>query len=179
MPTAGGVDWFNGIYTSTYRVVLGSVYFVVLDREVAAEIAQEAFLRLWLRRDRLAPGSNEKAWLIRVAINLAVSHRRSLAAVWRRKVDSTEPIDPGSEAVNHLELARLRQALLGLRPSDRAVLSLRFDEGLGFAEIGAILGRPENTVRTWCHRSLATLRRALDARESSEVDSTIKGGSNG
>lgn len=179
MPTAGGVDWFNGLYKSTYRVVLGSVYFVVLDREVAAEITQEAFLRLWERRDRLARESNKKAWLIRVAINLAVSHRRSLAAVWRRKVDSTEPIDPGSEAVNHVQFAEVRRALLRLRRRDRAVLSRRFDEGLGFAEIGAILGRPENTVRTWCHRSLGTLRRALDAGESSEVDSTIKGGSNG
>jgi RNA polymerase sigma-70 factor (ECF subfamily) len=173
------MDWFNGIYTSTYRVVLGSVYFVVLDREVAAEITQEAFLRLWQHRDRLSPESNQKAWLIRVAINLAVSHRRSLAAMWRRKVDSPEPIDPGSEAVNHVELRRVRQALLRLRQIDRAVLALRFDEGLAFAEIGVILGRPENTVKTRFHRSLAALRRTLDAGAPSEVDSSIKEGSNG
>jgi RNA polymerase sigma-70 factor (ECF subfamily) len=173
------MDWFNGIYTSSYRVVLGSVYFVVLDREVAAEITQEAFLRLWQHRDRLSPESSARAWLIRVAVNLAVSHRRSLAALWRRKVDIPEPIDPGSEAVDNVEVARVRQALLRLRQIDRAVLSLRFDEGLAFAEIGVILGRPENTVKTRFHRSLARLRRALDASASSEVDSTVKEGSNG
>jgi RNA polymerase sigma-70 factor, ECF subfamily len=165
----GGTDWFNDTYLSTYRTVLGCVYFVVLDREVAAEITHEAFLRLWQRRDGMPPGSNEKAWLIRVATNLAVSHRRSLAAAWRRKGDSLDPIDPGSEALNRLELARMRRALLHLRPRDRAVLSLRFDQGLGFAEIGMTLGRPENTVKTWFHRSLAKLRRDLDSAVSPDV----------
>lgn len=178
MPPAGGMEWFNAIYSSTYRAVLGSVYFVLLDREVAAEITQEAFLRPWQRRDRMAPQSNAKAWLIRVAINLAVSHRRKLAAAWRRRVDSPEPVDPGSEAVDHVELARVRQALRRLRPIDRAVLSLRFDEGLAFAEIGAILGRPENTVKTRFHRSLSALRLDLDVARS-ESDSLTEEGSNG
>lgn len=175
----GGTDWFNDTYTSTYRTVLGCSYFIVLDRGVAAEITQEAFFRLWQRRDRMPPGSNEKAWLIRVATNLALSHRRSLAAAWRRKGDSPDLIDPGSQALNRLELARMRRALRRLRPRDRAVLSLRFDQGLGFAEIGMTLGRPENTVKTWFHRSLATLRRDLDSAGSSDVDSRIEERSNG
>jgi RNA polymerase sigma-70 factor (ECF subfamily) len=166
---SGGTDWFNDTYLSTYRTILGCVYFVVLDREVAAEITHEAFVRLWQRRDAMPPGSNEKAWLIRVATNLAVSHRRSLAAAWRRKNDSPDQIDPGSEVLNRLELARMRRALLRLRPRDRAVISLRFDQGLGFAEIGMMLGRPENTVKTSFHRSLARLRRELDSAGSPDV----------
>jgi RNA polymerase sigma-70 factor (ECF subfamily) len=165
----GGTDWFNGTYLSTYRTVLGCVYFVVLDRDVAADITHEAFLRLWQHRDGLPPGSNEKAWLIRVATNLAISHRRSLSAAFRRERDSPEQVDPGSEALNRIELAQMRRALLRLRPRDRAVLSLRFDQGLGFAQIGMTLGRPENTVKTWLHRSLAKLRRELDSAAPSEA----------
>jgi RNA polymerase sigma-70 factor (ECF subfamily) len=171
-------DWFDGLYTSTYRAVIGCVYFVVLDRDVAAEITHDAFLRLWEHYGRLAAGSNEKAWLIRVATNLAISHRRSQGAAWRRHVDDQEPGDPGLTALNNLELVRVRRALLTLEARDRAVISLRFDQGLGFAEIGAIVGKSENTVKTRFHRALDTLRRQLGDASPFEVDSRFKDGSN-
>jgi RNA polymerase sigma-70 factor (ECF subfamily) len=158
---------------------MGCVYFVVLDRDVAAEITHDAFLRLWEHYARLPAGSNEKAWLIRVATNLAISHRRSQGAAWRRHVDYQEPTDPGLQALNNLELVRVRRALLMLEPRDRAVISLRFDGGLGFAEIGAIVGKPENTVKTRFHRSLETLRRELGDAGTLDLDSQIKEGSSG
>jgi RNA polymerase sigma-70 factor (ECF subfamily) len=172
-------DWFDGLYSATYRVVVGCVYFVVLDRDIAAEITHDAFLRLWEHYGRLPAGSNEKAWLIRVATNLAISYRRSQGAAWRRHADDLEPIDPGMQALNNLDLVRVRRALLTLERRDRAVISLRFDQGLGFAEIGAIVGKPENTVKTRFHRSLETLRRQLGDAAPLQVDSPTKEGSNG
>ncbi len=59
------------------------------------------------------------------------------------------------------------------------MISLRFDQGLGFAEIGAIVGKPENTVKTRFHRSLETLRRELGGAGLFDVDSPTKEGSNG
>jgi RNA polymerase sigma-70 factor (ECF subfamily) len=172
-------DWFDGLYSASYRAVMGSVYFVVLDRDVAAEITHDAFLRLWEHYGRLPSGSNEKAWLIRVATNLAISHRRSQGAAYRRHSDYLEPADPGLQALNNLDLVRVRRALLMLEPRDRAVISLRFDEGLGFAEIGAIVGKPENTVKTRFHRALATLRQELGDANPFGVDSPTKEGPNG
>jgi DNA-directed RNA polymerase specialized sigma24 family protein len=66
-----------------------------------------------------------------------------------------------------------------LEPRDRAVISLRFDGGLGFAEIGAIVGKNENTVKTRFHRALATLRQELGDANPFEVDSQTKEGPNG
>src|SRR5260370_8648290 len=137
---------------------MGCVYFVVLDRDVAAEITHDAFLRLWEHYGRLPSGSNEKAWLIRVATNLAISHRRSQRAAYRRHADYLEPADPGLQALNNLELVRARRALLMLEPRDRAVIALRFDGGLGFADIGALVGTPETTLKTPFHRPPETLR---------------------
>jgi RNA polymerase sigma-70 factor (ECF subfamily) len=172
-------DWFDGLYTSTYRSVIGCAYFVVLDRDVAAEITHDAFLRLWEHYGRLPAGSNEKAWLIRVATNLAISHRRSQRSAWRRHMEYREPIDPGLQALNNLDLVRVRRALLLLEPRERAVISLRFDGGLGFAEIGAVVGKPENTVKTRFHRSLATLRQELGDANPFDMDSATKEGPNG
>jgi RNA polymerase sigma-70 factor, ECF subfamily len=174
----GRQDWFDALYSSTYRAVMGCAYFVVLDREIAAEITHDAFLRLWEQYGRLAAGSNEKAWLIRVATNLAISHRRSRGAAWRRHLEYQEPVDPGLQALNNLELVRVRRALLTLEARDRAVISLRFDQGLGFAEIGAIVGKSENTVKTRFHRALDTLRHLLGNDRPFDVDSQFKDGSN-
>jgi RNA polymerase sigma-70 factor (ECF subfamily) len=157
---------------------MGCAYFVVLDRDIAAEITHDAFLRLWEHYGRLPAGSNEKAWLIRVATNLAISHRRSQGAAWRRHVDDQEPADPGLQALNNLELVRVRRTLLTLEARDRAVISLRFDQGLGFAEIGAIVGKSENTVKTRFHRALDMLRRQLGDASPFDVDSRSKDGSN-
>ncbi len=150
---------------------MGCAYFVVLDRDVAAEITHDAFLRLKEHYGRLPAGSDEKAWLIRVATNLAISHRRSQGAAYRRHADYLEPADPGLQALNNLELVRVRRALLMLEPRDRAVISLRFDGGLGFAEIG--------TVKTRFHRSLDTLRCELGDAGAFGVDSSTKAGPNG
>jgi RNA polymerase sigma factor (sigma-70 family) len=113
-----------------------------------------------------------------VATNLAISHRRSQGAAWRRHIEDQEPADPGLQALNNLELVRVRRALLMLEARDRAVISLRFDSGLGFAEIGAIIGKSENTVKTRFHRALDTLRRQLGEASPFDVDSRFKDGSN-
>jgi RNA polymerase sigma factor (sigma-70 family) len=126
--------------------------------EVAREITHEAFMRLWERRDKLAPDSNEKAWLMRVAVNLAISHRRGFMVSLRHRVAAPLSPDPAVVAITRLEGDKVRKALLTLHPRERAILALRYGREMSFAEIGVILGQPEGTVRTSCHRALQKLR---------------------
>lgn len=98
---------------------------------------------------------------MRVVVNLAISHRRGLLARFRHAVPPAVAPDPSSVAIAHVEGQRMRHALFILEPRERAILALRFGRDLGFAEIGNMLGQPEATVRTICHRSLQKLRRRL------------------
>jgi RNA polymerase sigma-70 factor, ECF subfamily len=152
---------FDVLYRSFYPYLARSAYLIVLDYEVAQELAHEAYLRLWRRHSKLVADSNERAWLMRVVTNLAISYRRSLRVRWRK----VEPPPPQPDAIDlalqHLELRQMRAALLRLNPRERAILSLRFDQELSFPEIGSIIGRPEATVKTWCHRAMARLRAEL------------------
>jgi RNA polymerase sigma factor (sigma-70 family) len=129
--------------------------------EVAREITHEAFMRLWERRDKLAADSNEKAWLMRVAVNLAISHRRGFMVSLRHRVAAPSSPDPAAVAITRLEGDKLRNALLTLHPRERAVLALRYGREMSFSEIGAILRQPEGTVRTSCHRAVQKLRLRL------------------
>lgn len=177
-PTHGS-EKFDSLYRSLYSGLVRSVYLIVLDGEVAQEITHEAFLRLWQRRDRLAPGSNERAWLMRVATNLAISHRRSLLTRWRMRQEPVTCADPGAVALAQMELAEMRRALLTLKPRERAVLALRFGEDLSFAQIGSVVGRPEGTVKTWLHRALAKLRVRLESPSPVAPSAIAKGRADG
>ncbi len=157
-----GSEGFDSLYRSIYPVVLRTAYLIVLDVEVAREIAHETFLRLWERRDRLAPDSNSKAWLMRVATNLAISHRRSVLTRLRLRPGPGATPDPAGLALAQMELEEMRRALLTLKPRERAVLALRYGQDLSFREIGLLVGRPEATVKTWLHRALGKLRSRLE-----------------
>ncbi len=157
----GGSRAFEALYTGLFPLVMRTVYLVTLDRDIAQEITHEAFLRLWQHRDRLGDHANEKAWLMRVAINLALDHRRSLlTAIRHRQVETPMP-DPATTAVDQLEREEMRRALKRLPRRDRALLVLRFEQGLSFPEIGQIVGHPEPTVKTWVHRALNRLQREI------------------
>lgn len=153
---------FEALYRRLYPQLLRGAYAITLELEVAREITHEAFLRLWERRDRLAADSNEKAWLMRVATNLAISYRRGILVRRRHSSTPVVAVDPASVALARIEGDAMRQALLTLQPYERAVLGLRYQQDLSFLEIGGVLGRPEATVRTSCHRALEKLHRQLE-----------------
>jgi RNA polymerase sigma-70 factor, ECF subfamily len=160
--TEVGARWeFEALYLEVYPLVVRTVYLVVFDRDVAQEITHESFLRLWQQRNRLRDAEHPRAWLMRVAVNLAIDHRRSWVAGLRHRLLPTPSPDPAVLALNRLEIEDMRRQLLRLKPRDRAVLALRYEQGLTFPEIGRILGRPEPTVKTLLHRALGRLRRDI------------------
>ena len=160
---------FEALYRSLYPLVVRTVYLVVLDRDVAQEICHEAFLRLWQHRSRLGEQANERAWLMRVAMNLAIDHRRSLFPALRDRGSDAPPVDPATAALTHIEREEMRRALLRLRTRDRALLALRFEQDLTFPEIGRIFGRPEATVKTWVHRALDKLQQEMGGPQASRA----------
>jgi RNA polymerase sigma factor (sigma-70 family) len=163
---------FEALYVGLFPLVVRTVYLVILDRDIAQEITHEAFLRLWQHRDRLGDHANEKAWLMRVAINLALDYRRSLLTALRHRPVETPVPDPAAAAIDHLEREEMRSALRRLPRRERAVLALRFEQGLSFPEIGQILGRPEPTVKTWVHRALDRLQRELGDRPAPAMENS-------
>jgi len=150
-----------------------AAYAITFDLEVAREISHEAFMRFWERRDRLAPDSNEKAWLMRVAVNLAISHRRGFLARLRHQPLVTASADPARLALDRIEGAAMRQAMLSLDPRERAVLAMRYGKDMSFAEIASLLQRPQGTVRTVCRRALNKLHRRLGGREAGGDATTL------
>ncbi|MEJ7637190.1 MAG: sigma-70 family RNA polymerase sigma factor [Singulisphaera sp.] len=136
------------------------------DLAEAEEVRQTVFLRMLESPGSLRSPERFAAWARRAAVNEsigAVRRRRRREAVGVRLRDhrpESEAIDPSDALIAGDEAAQLTAALAGLEPDERALLALRFDEGLTFAEIAAALGRPVSTVKSRAAMLVTRLRAA-------------------
>ena len=147
--------------------------------EDARDLTQEAFLRALENISAFRQRSGFYTWIFRVAVNLALSHRRrdgrrrtisldqptdprgTQAADLGRRAAKERGDDPAASASNAELQARVTRALQGLDDDHRAVVVLRDIEGMNYSEIGEILDIPAGTVRSRLHRARMALRQAV------------------
>lgn len=138
----------------------------------AEEVAQEALVRLWVNAPKWRPEASVRTWLYRVAVNLANDvHRRQ-----RRRgpggplslADGIPDPAPGPGLVlDRDETSRaVGAAIAGLPERQRNTLVLTYYEGLGNAEVAAILGTSVSGVEALLVRARRALREALAAYRS-------------
>ena len=152
--------------------------------EDARDLTQDAFLKAFENLDAFRQESGFYTWVFRVAVNLALSHKRTAA---RRRTVSLDgdprtagthaggtqaagllpPVERSHEEspsrrVDEAEIqGELVRALSALDDEHRAVVVLRDIEGFDYREIGAILELPTGTVKSRLHRARAALRDAV------------------
>lgn len=138
-------------------------------RETAADLAQDAFLRLWHRRDRLS-GHDPTGYLFRTAHNLSIDHLRAQRVqrehrVWQAAVQpNADTATPEAEAAALEELQALEAVLLRLPARTRQVFLWNRVEGRTYGEIAAALGISASAVEKHMLRALADCRACLAAR---------------
>ncbi|CAO3447264.1 hypothetical protein [Azospirillum argentinense] len=140
----------------------------------AEDIAQDAFLQVWQRRDHWTDeGAKFTTWLYRVVLNRCIDHKRRPAG---EDLDSVpEPPDHAPDAVTHIQrrqvAARLRDAQDRLPPQQRAALALYYNEGLSNAEVATIMQISVTAVESLLKRARQQLRTLLRASAQAARDS--------
>jgi RNA polymerase sigma-70 factor, ECF subfamily len=152
------------------RPLLQVVARIVVDEEEARDVVQVTFLRLWENRERFDDRWSPNTWIYRIATNLAIDHWRSK----RSRDRATEPMrlhlvrsgESAAEAdlstLEGREVARIFEELSReLSDRQRLVFLLREVEGLSSAEVAAIAGCEESTVRNHLFNARKHLRAML------------------
>ena len=133
------------------------------DRQAAEDVVQETMLRGWQHSTELEP---EKAgsWLHTVARNIAISSYHRRRGRRAKEVPLDEVILPEvGDGVDQMSNAwLLGTALNSLAPTHRAVITELFYHRKTVAEVAAVLGIPEGTVRSRCFYGLRALRATLE-----------------
>jgi len=153
------VPSYEALFVDEYPKMVALAAAVSGSRVFAEDLAQEAMHRLdrnWAKVQGFqAPG----AWVRRVTINLALSHKRRLANEAKAKLGLV--ITPSSLAATEAEHEPVWQAVAALPRNQRAAVALHYLEDRPIAEIADILDISPSTARVHLHRGRQTLRDQL------------------
>lgn len=142
-------------FVSLYNRYKGPVYAfcvkMLSDREVAADVMQDTFLRLYEHRDRLMKTSSFRSWLFTIARNQCLNTIRRD----RRMVgmgDQISEIAVDTTPVQHMEKSErielVSDFLMKLNPDYREVLILREYQNLSYEEIAAVTRSTVSAVKS-------------------------------
>lgn len=168
---------FRDLVERYERGVLGLVTRILLNREDAEDVAQEAFVKAFTKLDTFDPTYKFSNWLFKIAHNTALDALRrrgteptaAAVAAW----DPAAPEDPlarlpddrapaPDEAAAEAEFRGDVDLALGrLRPEYRKVVVLRHLEGMAYEDIADVLGMPLGTVKTFLFRARRELAELL------------------
>ncbi|MFJ5232554.1 RNA polymerase sigma factor [Kitasatospora sp. NPDC088391] len=157
-------------WTDIYRCYHGAVLAYLLrrtgSRPLAEDLAQDTFVRAMagIRGFRWT-GADFGAWLFTIARNVLLDHEKRRSTRRERAVAAVADRDSGvrvEEAViAAAEAARVDAALAVLNERQRAVLRLRYWDGLSSPEIADRIGLRVGAVKTLTYRARLNLRRSL------------------
>jgi RNA polymerase sigma-70 factor (ECF subfamily) len=154
------------VYGATSLKLYGIVVRILGRRDVADEVLQEVYVRVWQRAgDFDAAASSPITWLAAIARNLALDETRRKTA--RSLEDFPEILqlpsgdDPAADHERSEDLRRLSACLDVLEPERKELVLLAYYHGLTREELSSRIDRPVATVKTWLRRSLAQLKDCL------------------
>jgi len=155
------VPHMNACYDAALRLTA--------DAASAQDLVQETFLRAWRSFASFEPGTNCRAWLLRIQYNLFCTQYRRGQRMPLVPLDGgdDEPVteiasrEPGPEeqAVRRADQETVRRAIARLPEDFRVAVTLVDIHGLTCAEAAAAMGTPRGTVLSRLHRA----RRRLEA----------------
>lgn len=155
---------FDTFFVEEFPAIVRAAWFVVLDTDLARDVAQEAFCRALQRWPRISGYDRPGAWVRTVAIRLAVRSRERR----RREVELTDASHGavGSIDDHGLLAGDLVAALRLLPPQQRAAAVLRYLYDLDVGEVAAALRCKPSTARVHLHRARKALGDLLGAHAS-------------
>jgi RNA polymerase sigma factor (sigma-70 family) len=159
----------HAAYEILYRLNRDRIYGLLwrmsgCQHALAEDLLQEAFVRAWQKLDLFRGDSRFGTWLHRLAVNVALSDRRTRMRQVGKEVAMDETVDRtavGSEDVSADRQRDLERSIAKLPERARTVLVLYDIEGYQHAEIAEMTGMAVGSSKAQLHRARKLLREEL------------------
>jgi RNA polymerase sigma-70 factor, ECF subfamily len=158
---------FRALYAATSAKLYGVVLRILKRRDLADEVMQETYVRIWNHAGSFDPTrASAITWMVTIARNRALDEVRKVRPVSLEHVAGVYDIrDPQMLVLEQMErsadFAQLQRCLDGLEPQRREIVMLAYLEGMSREDLGLRFGHPAATIKTWLHRSLKQLKTCL------------------
>jgi RNA polymerase sigma factor (sigma-70 family) len=159
-------DWpadFEAFVHNHSSRLVRSLALITLDRGLAEDAAQEAFLQLYLHWGEVSAKRDPAAWLFRVGMNRCKNYRRALGRAARlvdRVGRSLREDDLAGEWSPEVDFVTIFK---DLPDRQRTAIALRYLAGFSTTQIAQAMGISEGAVGSHLHKARASLRRVLEA----------------
>jgi RNA polymerase sigma-70 factor (ECF subfamily) len=158
---------YRALFERYQPIVFRQVLFLTGQTDLAHDVVQETFVRVWVHRESLKPHLSFLAYLFRISGNLvrdSVKHRKT-----RERLESIVPppiLSEGDDPAEALHLRALQERIIGIINRDlpdrcREIFLLSRFEGKTYQEIAEMLGLSARTVEHHIVHALKVLRKNL------------------
>ena len=167
---------FEEIFKALYDPLLNYAVYLTKSRPVALDIIQDAFLKLWEKRQTLNPDKSVKALLYLIVRNLAFNHNRDSASRAAKLADPAHqplPILPGPEEMFAADALKekLDTWINALPIRQREALVLSRVQGLSHEEIASVMDVSPRTVNNHIVRALKFIHGQIRGYEPTLLNS--------
>jgi len=165
----GNENAFAELYRIYVPLLTPFIYGITKSEAMVDEMIQEAFLRLWVSRDKLYEIKNPRGWIFKITANICYTWLRRLIVerniVQNMEVQSVTDDITGEESVDvKILMKEIREAVNALPPGRKKIYRMSREQGMTIAEICASLGLSASTVKNTITKSLQTIRERLQSK---------------
>ncbi|MDA0932746.1 MAG: sigma-70 family RNA polymerase sigma factor [Planctomycetota bacterium] len=175
-------DRFEAAFEELYRRYRDRVYSIAYritgSTTDAMDVVQESFRVLFLKISTFRFDARFSTWLFRIVVNCSIDHRRRerqrsgrIGQSLQHLHEGSEPVDDGKDPLSSAETSELGEqvqvAISRLSPKLRAILVLRYLEGLSYDEIAETLEVQLGTVKSRLARAHLAIEQVLSSKAKS------------
>ncbi len=167
---------FEEVFQAYYDPLLVYALYLLKDRPTALDVVQEAFLKLWEKRDTLNPNKSMKSLLYRIVRNLSLNHHRDTSSREAKLKDAGDdiamhkPSSPDDAFAGSILESKLDQWIESLPERQREALILSRFQGLNHQEVAAVMDVSPRTVNNHLVRALKFIHGKIKGYEPSLLE---------
>jgi RNA polymerase sigma factor (sigma-70 family) len=157
----------KALYKVFYGFAMGICVRYAGNRDEAAEVMNQGFLKVFTRMDRYNNQLPFKAWLGKIMINASIDFYRSkLKMAYMEDIDDAPDISDGQSADRHLNYDDLLKMVQQLPQAYRTVFNLFAIEGYSHEEIGETLDISIGTSKSNLHKARQKLMEMISKSDA-------------
>lgn len=159
---------FSTAYEQTKDAVFGYLTYMTKDVQLAEDLSQETYLKMFINIRKFKGTANVKTWALKIARNTFLTYARKKQPILleEQELDLTQGSyqnEPEEAFLQKEKTEKIRKIMMALNENERTLLLLRDYEGLGYEEIAQIFNISTEVLKSRLYRARQKYKKLYEA----------------